>query len=80
LTIVIPPGVWYNQGTGLGKPTERKDIKNMYFNEMTNYAKRNFIKFILDNTERDYTAVEMVQKFVNNEMTTEEIENVVYGE
>lgn len=52
----------------------------MYFNEMTNYAKRNFIKFILDNAERDYTAVEMVQKFVNNEMSTEEIENVVYGE
>lgn len=55
-----------------------KGNKIMYFSEMTSGARRTFIKFIIEYAERDNNAVEMVKKFVNDEWSTEEIENKIY--
>lgn len=50
----------------------------MYCRELTNGAKREFIKSIMDNEERDYMAVAMIKNFLNNEWSTEEIEEEMY--
>lgn len=50
----------------------------MYCSELTIGARREFIKSILDSEERDFMAVAMIEKFLNNEWTTEEIETEMY--
>ena len=52
----------------------------MYYREMTNGSRRAFIEEIMENEERDWMAVAMVQKFVNDEWSTDEIETAMYGE
>lgn len=51
----------------------------MYYREMTNGARRAFIEEIMENEERDWIAVAMVQKFVNDELSTDDIERICMG-
>lgn len=51
----------------------------MYYKEMTNGARRAFIEEIMENEERDWIAVAMVQKFVNDELSTDDIERICMG-
>jgi hypothetical protein len=51
----------------------------MYVREMTNGAKREFIKYILENEDRDFMAVAMVEMFVTGEWSTEEIEEAMFN-
>ena len=44
---------------------------------MTNGARREFIKSILENEDRDFMAVAMIEKFCNGEWSTDEIEEAM---
>lgn len=50
----------------------------MYFAEMTKAAAVIFIREIAENAPNDYEALDLICAFIENEMTTTEIEKIMY--
>ena len=50
----------------------------MYEHEMTDYETAAFIKKIIEYSENDHAALELIEAFLENTMTTTEIEDLIF--